>query len=302
MTLNPDIPRTIKAASDLLNAYYSSNFFNTEEITDYSPPAGVMVGSKEHIIFITLTLSIENTGETPKLWNLSRKACENDRTRYLFCPESLCDYSIEEISRDLKNTGISSGKKKEVENWKNIGRSISRKWGGDPQNFIRCFQGNTTKILDHMKVDQYGERDEFPQIIGEKKGPLWIKILRDSADYELFCELDKIPIKVDLHIARATVALGLISGKYSGQFPVISHKICDLWMNALNESTCDEKIITSLDISGPLRLLSKIGCMKKDGKRNVCPKFQDCPLKNYCVKGLFSLDISNVIIDTVLEP
>ena len=301
MTLKSDIERTKKVASDLIQVYYSSEFFKELEMPDYSPPNGVSAGSTEHIVFLTLTLSTDPLGNTPEIWKVSRKAFDDDKTKYLYSPEALCEKSTEQILRDLINSGFGKRKRKDAENWKKIGVSIYRRWGGDPRNFILSHNGDTRKILDSMRTDKYSDRNDFPEIIGENLGPLWISLLKDHAECDLFCSLNNIPIKADINITRASVALGLISGKYSGQLKVISQRVSDLWKDALKESEIVEKKITSINISGPLRLLSKNGCLKKDGKRIICPEFQECPLNTYCVKGLFSIGPDGVIIDTCIE-
>jgi len=301
MTLKSDIERTKKVASDLILAYHTSEFFTRLKKPDYSPPSGVSIGSVEHIVFLTLTLSIDPLGDTPEIWDASRDAYDDERTRYLFSPDALCDESSELIIRDLKKAGVSVRQKNDADNWRNVGVSISRRWGGDPGNFIISHHGNARKILDYMRADQFGERNDFPQIIGEKKGTLWISLLKDYAGYDLFCNLDKIPLKADIHIIRSSIALGLVSGKYSGQLQVISRLIGELWRDAFEDYETEGKNITALDVSAPLLNLSKSGCNKRDGKRVICPEYKECPLNSYCINGLFSIGLDGVIMDTNTE-
>ena len=74
------------------------------EATNYALPQGMTPGSLEHIIFITLTLSIDNGSNSQALWDSSRQAYETEQTRYLFSPEVLFSEDIDQIRYDLKNS------------------------------------------------------------------------------------------------------------------------------------------------------------------------------------------------------
>ncbi|MDD1730308.1 MAG: hypothetical protein LUQ50_14730, partial [Methanospirillum sp.] len=247
MPLIPDVTRARDAAVRLMQVKKTSELLLHPDPPDYSPPDGLIPGSLEHIIFITLTLSIDHQGDTPALWESSRAAYKDDKTRYLFSPDALYHESPDQVALDLKNTGICTRKKRDAENWRNIGVSISQRWGGDPRNFIACFQGNVVKMLEYMKTDKQDMSNDFPKIITEKSGIIWIRTLRDAARYDMFRNLDKIPVLPDIHITRASVALGVLSGKYSGQLSVISQKVREIWKEAVDQGENPGDTITALD-------------------------------------------------------
>jgi hypothetical protein len=51
----------------------------------------------------------------------------------------------------------------------------------------------------------------FPFLSGNKIFPLWIRMLHDNVGIDLK-NLDKIPIPVDIHIARASFTTGCLRG------------------------------------------------------------------------------------------
>ena len=52
-------------------------------------PKGVHKGSLEHLLFITLTTSIDYQRDADKLWENARKTYEDQETLYLFSPKRL---------------------------------------------------------------------------------------------------------------------------------------------------------------------------------------------------------------------
>jgi len=111
-------------------------------------------------------------------------------------------------------------------------RYFYKKWQGDPRNFLVSCNWDAPLILARLKADSHirnGKRvPDFPFLRGDKIGPLWLRMLRDNAgliQIENMNEipnsigirnLDKVPIPVDIHVARATLALGVVRGQYNG--------------------------------------------------------------------------------------
>jgi len=64
----------------------------------------------------------------------------------------------------------------------------------------------------------------FPYFSGDKIFPLWIRMLYDNVEIKLQ-NIDKIPIPVDVHIARATFTTGCLTGNYEGTIPKVFPKL-----------------------------------------------------------------------------
>lgn len=290
--------RTKEIAYTLLSQNDFSEFASLPDMGQYRPPQDVDSGSLEHVLFITLTLTLDNLSDSAGLWRSSRSAYENPDTRYLFSPDELCQEPVSQIAQDLKKCGIPIKKSKDAEVWKMAGESLFNRWNSDPLQFIRSCDGNIPEILDYMKPDQYNQNIDFPKILGNKKGYVWIKLLRHFLADVSFSDLNKTPFPVDIHIVRATIALGLLYGKYSGQLGPVSQKIQDIWFSGIDGDEYKGVQYSAFDIPDYLRSLSKNGCMLKDGKRSQCPRYHECPMQKFCIQGIFSIENNALMIDT----
>ena len=70
-------------------------------------PAGMKKGSLEHLMFITLTVSIDYQRDANIMWAVSRKTFEDPETRYLFDPTSLHNTRPKQIEQDMQKYGLS---------------------------------------------------------------------------------------------------------------------------------------------------------------------------------------------------
>ena len=99
-------------------------------------PKGIHKGSLEHLMFITLTVSIDYQRDAMVLWDNSRKTFEDIETRYLFDPKSVCESPIDKIVEDMQKYNLSKKPKKDAEIWSRNATSFSKKWDNDPRNFL----------------------------------------------------------------------------------------------------------------------------------------------------------------------
>jgi hypothetical protein len=301
VTLKYSTYRAIEIINRLPGAITGTEILHSSDKPDYSPPCGVHVGSPEHILFITFTVAIDTEIDSLTLWNSVRKAYEGEKTRYLFSPASLYEIEADQIQYDLKKLGLCKKGKKVAEIWKNMGIFLFQKWGGDPRNFLSSCNWDGNEILNRMIPSRYNEVYDFHHFFGEKKGQLWLTLLRKQGEIHQITNLYKTPLITDIHTVRASIALGLIYGSYSGQISIISQKVRELWENAIHITIGDNLGITPYELAESLRNLSKNGCSQKDGKRISCPQFENCPFNKFCVQGIFSLENKGVLIDTIKE-
>jgi hypothetical protein len=107
--------------------------------------------------------------------------------------------------------------------------------------------------------------------------------------------LDKIPIPVDIHIARASFTTGCLTGKYTGTISDITPKIDEAWKRVL-ELVNHPKLKYRLQLDEPLWHLSRFGCKFRAG--NFCPKKVGCPVNQFCVSGRVYVSPARIEIDT----
>ena len=270
--------------------------FGRTEMPEDKPPHGVFRGSLEHLLFITLTVTIDYQRDAPQLWELSRKVYENPGTRYLYQPALLFEKGLTQSRNDMNLTGLSRKTQKDPYLWYTVALTFLKKYGGDPRNFLENCHYHAPTILDRLKNDTHEERGsqvpDFPYLRGPKIGCLWVRMLRDNVGIEM-TGLEEVPIPVDVHVLRATVCSGVISGRYTGSIGPVFEEVRTVWKEAVKPlKRQDGQPMISLDMDEPLWHLSKYGCSNHRGSENsAC--LEECPVINGCPKVEIRITGSN---------
>ena len=292
MVLKIDSKRGKEVAKMLL----FSDFYKQNEMPEDLLPKGVKKGSLEHVMFITLTISIDYLRDAAALWNASRKTFEDPKTKYLFEPKSLYESAPEKIAIDMQKYNLSKRSNRDSFIWRTIGATFYEKWNGDPTEFLKSCDWDAPTILEQLQENK--NRSYYPYLRGKKIGPLWLRMLKGNVGLELK-NLDKIPIPVDVHVARATLATGVVRGQYKGNLNNLFEHIRKAWFESVKGLNLkDGKAVIALDMDEPLWNLSKYGCSKRNTKTGECKFISTCKVKDCCVKGQIQISNGRGIIDT----
>lgn len=123
-------------------------------------------------------------------------------------------------------------------------------------------------------------------------------MLRDNVGLSL-ANLDRIPIPVDIHVARSTLALGIVRGRYEDSLALLFEEIRKAWflsVHGLKREDGSEMI--ALDVDESLWHLSKHGCTFRD-TRGHCPKKNQLCGRDFCVNGLIKINSkSSAVVNT----
>jgi hypothetical protein len=302
MTIVKDNDRGKNVAELLFNAFSTTGVLGRTEMPEDLTPYGVERGSLEHILFLTLTLSIDYQRDAVALWRSSRQSFEESATRYLFDPKSLHEAPPRQITADMQINKLSKKPKKDAHIWRTVGVTLLKKWEGDPRNFLESCDWDSLTILDRLKNDNhvYNQRSvsDYPYLRGPKIGPLWLRILRDNAGIEKLRNLDRVPIPVDIHVARATLTTGVIKGKTQGRLYDLFEDIRTVWAESVEGLNAKDRLMIALDVDEPLWHLSKYGCTYRNKENEVCPVSGQCEARNLCVKGKIAIEKSFLDLDT----
>ena len=144
-----------EVASQLFEAFQKSGIHGQKEMPEDTPPAGVEESSLEHLLFITLTVSIDYQRDAVTLWKRARAAFENPQTRYLFDPQSVHETSCDKFKQDMTETGLSQKHEKDCLIWRTISDSFLKKWQGDPRNFLADCNWDAVEILSRLRSDTH---------------------------------------------------------------------------------------------------------------------------------------------------
>ena len=161
-----------------------------------------------------------------------------------------------------------------------IAETFADKWDGDPRNFVADCNFHAPTVLHRLTGDKHVENGkwhpDFPFLKGPKIAPLWVRMLRDDAGIEL-SDLDELPIPVDVHVLRATLCSGALSGRFKGSTTQIFEHVRRLWRKATSDlHIADGHPMVALDVDQALWTLSRLGCSKRgNGGLGPCPP--QCP-------------------------
>ncbi len=302
MSLHQDIPKTNQIAEILYKNFSTLGIHGRQDMPEDILPEGMIRGSLEHVLFLTLTVAIDYLRDAPSLWASARLTFEDPETRYLFHPRSVSEVSKDNIVLDMGKYSLSKKPKQDAFIWQTVAVTFWKKWKGDPRVFLNDCHWDGPTILSRLKLDTHPVKGtpqwDYPYLRGDKIGPLWIRMLRDNANISHFSNLDKIPIPVDIHVARASACLGVIRGNYSGSLNDIFPKIRSAWFEGVKGIQIDNREMIALDVDEPLWHLSKYGCTYRNDITGSCPKQHTCEMKSYCIEGKIAITRNNIEIDT----
>lgn len=297
-----DSERGKKAAKHLYRCFSTSGIFGNTEMPEDILPRGMKRGSTEHLIFITLTVSIDYQRDANVLWAVSRETWEDEETRYLFDPAGLDKAPPRKIVKDMQKHGLSKKHKKDAHIWRTVGVTFYKKWNGKPDEFLNSCGWYAPEVLERLKADThfYNQKavPDYPYLRGNKIGPLWLRMLRDNVGIDKLKGLVGVPIPVDVHVARASLTTGVVRGSFEGRLNDLFESIRDAWFMSVKSLKAGNRPMIALDIDEPLWHLSKYGCTHRDKETGICPKRGDCVSANYCVPGKIKFDRYRVEVNT----
>lgn len=302
MSIIIDSERGKKVAELLYTSFSTNGIHGRTDMPEDITPNGVERGSLEHLFFITLTVSIDYQRDAPSLWTNSRKTFDDPETRYLFNPKLLHETPFDKIVKDMQKYKLSKKLGKDADIWRTIGITFYKKWGGNPFNFLDDCSWNSVAILERLKTDThlYNGRQvpDYPYLRGPKIGPLWLRMLRDNVGIAQLRNLEKVPIPVDIHVARATLATGIVRGQFRGRLDEVFEYKRKAWFESVKGLSVKNREMIALDIDEPLWNLSKYGCTKRDKTTGDCPRYSECVAKEFCVKGVVKIENGIVEVST----
>ena len=302
MGINIQPERTKECAEFIVQAFQKTGIHGHFQMPEDLLPEGVIPGSLEHILFITLTVSIDYQRDAVALWNSARVTYEDLELRYLFDIPSIVHTAEGKVIRDMQKHKLTKKPTQDARTWMTVANSLYTKWKGDPRNLLKDCCWDATVVLERLSNDQhrnFGQlKYDYPFLRGNKIGPLWLRMLRDNAMVDQLIKLDQVPIPVDIHVARASLSIGVLQGDYKGKLQELFQDIRDVWYLGTKGLSINNRNMIALDVDEPLWFLSKYGCTHRNKGTGFCPLFDQCEMKEYCVRGTVNITDGFVELDT----
>lgn len=293
MSLIIDSERGRKVANLLYNSFLTVGIHGRTEMPEDLTPTGIIKGSIQHTLFITLTVSIDYQRDAPALWESSRRTFEDPETRYLFDPKSLYESPSRRVVNDMQKYRLSQKPTKDAHIWQTVGVSFYKKWDGNPCNFLENHNWDSLIISEHLKNDTHFHGNlwvsDYPYLRGPKIGPFWLRMLRDNVGISQLTNLGRVPIPVDRHIARATLTMGVVRGTGKCTLDELFGYVRKAWFQSVRGLRVKYRPMISLDVDEPLWHLSKYGCTSRDMMTGYCPAYSRCEARDYCINGTIKI-------------
>jgi len=288
--LHPDPNRAKEVAFTLLKALEEDGIFGEKELPD-DVALKVIDGTDDELFLslVTLTTSLDYMRNANKLWESSINTLKDEEVNWVFSPKEVTKRGKEKLKKALMKHGLAAKKDKDTEIWYRISETLTKEFNGSIKKFFERFNYDVKEMFETLHKK---EKEKFPSLSGIKIFPHWIRSLKDKKNLP-FKNVEKLPIPVDVHVARATFTTGCITGKYKakGITETLRKKVIEVWEKGLEGTG-----ISPIEMFRPLWLLSKHGChYRKNGER---PKLDECPVKDFCVDGKVIVTSKKVEIET----
>lgn len=123
-------------------------------------------------------------------------------------------------------------------------------------------------------------------------------MLRDNVGIKDLRDMDKIPIPVDVHVLRATLATGIVRGSYHGSLEELFKHVRRAWRDSVDSLNISDRQMIAIDVDESLWHLSKYGCTYRDKQIGSCKMKNICVAKDFCVPGKILVDGNSVEVKT----
>ncbi|MFW6135140.1 MAG: N-glycosylase/DNA lyase [Elusimicrobiota bacterium] len=253
-----DLEKGKKIASILLSDYSQKRgvFKEFPFPPEYLLPKGIEKGSDEQLLFLTLTVSLDYMRDSKKLWKQSYDAWFDPGAKWIFNPKIVIQNKLTSLVKLFEKIN-DQRPRRDAKIWFTISKKILE-FSESIYNLIEYFDFDAIKISEYIQ----NNRRDFPYLGGPKIKPLWLRMINDTAGIKLK-KVEKIPIPVDVHTARATFKL-IFNENFNGQVTdEIREKIQNTWKDILKGSK-----IFPLQLDEPLWLLGKHKLLEKFTKEH----------------------------------
>lgn len=123
-------------------------------------------------------------------------------------------------------------------------------------------------------------------------------MLKDNVGITQLKNLERVPIPVDIHVARATLMTGVIRGTAKIRLDKFFENVRKAWFENVKDLKIKDRSMIALDVDKPPWILSKYGCTNRDKIIGYCPVCSECVVKDFCIKGKVKIENNFVELET----
>lgn len=260
-------------------------------VTNTTPEEGTFSGIPDElsrVLLITQTVSINYRRDAYRLWNWARLLYEDSGARWVFSPGAVVHRCRDDLRSTLQVKGRLRFPQKDAQWWFENSAIWANSYQSDPKRLFEHAGWNVRAIAGEVR--DHG----FRGLGGRKIFPLWLRMLADIEGYQ-FENFESLRIPVDIHVARATFATHVMTGRHKGPFDSrLKDQIISAWRDA-----CRHAGDVPIFFDEALWQLSRLGCAQRHENGNPdCPKRAQCPIGETCPEGTICVSSNSVEINT----
>jgi len=223
---------------------------------------------------LTIAVTIDRQTDADRLWQAAVETYLDPETTWLFDMKEVARRDLEAVRRAMSVHGfIGRYPNSNAKCIYQVCKTFSERYGGSPLGLLEEYDYNAEQIWKRRK-----HLGKLPSLTGDKISLVWLRSLKDVAGIELK-NIEKLPIPVDIHIARATHRLIYRSNRRP-QVDAERKEIAEVWSRICR--SLDEPDIYPLALDEPLWFLSREGCSGTDN-RDSCSRASECVAVEFCV-------------------
>jgi len=286
--IRENVKRGCVLSEILVRQFQDPGIFGRCETPEFNLPKGMKRGSREHLKFITLLAPLSYIRDFGELHKAACRTYEDPETRFLFSAKEVLKKTDTEVFEAMIKHNLGKRRYKEVMTYIiPFARSLMYLHDGDPYHLLARYSFDAYEMYEEMK----GKLSTwFPYLSGPKILPMYLRMISKIGLPIRLKHLERIPIPVDVHTARATFRLGCMNGSYNGVPEGLYPQIQQYWFAVSKKVN-----LISLDIDSPLWTLSKYGCRTR--RETYCPKEKLCYFNKFCKNGFYKPTANNLEIN-----
>lgn len=198
-------------------------------------------------MYFTLPMSLNYRRNSDQLWAAMAKSYADPSTCDTFSIAEAATLPVEALAEKLLKYKMGMQPTRHTQNWHVIARTIYTNWGS-LSGLLKAVDFDFLKLRE---VVQKRHKAGFPYLAGPKLFNYWCYILVTKCDVPLR-NREYIDIAVDTHVARSSVALGVVTQDEADR--LTREAIAERWRQLLTDTE-----LAPVDLNVPLWFWSRDG-------------------------------------------
>jgi hypothetical protein len=214
---------------------------------DARPP--LPADSEQLLVYLTLPMALNYQRNSYRLWESATRTYVDNEAAWVFDPNRVAIAAPSLVRENLLKHKLALQPEKHTATWIGICKTLSEKYSGSVEYFLRRNEFSVKKILAALNGE---DKKGFPYLSGQKISNYWLYVVHSYTDFKLV-DLHELSVAPDTHVIQSSERLGVISLDELSA-PNAQAIVSERWRDLLAGTE-----INPIDIHTPLWLWSRAG-------------------------------------------